>query len=659
MAAPIDWSDQSVPFTLLFDGLYSETNHASDALQDTFIKENQLINRWLTCQKTSFCIAEIGFGKGLNFLLTCLNFTKFLQENPEKPLKKLFFSSFEKSPLTQQALQNALKEWPMLTSYIKPLLAQYPLLLTGCHRLHFHNISLDLWWGDVQKTLANVYIYQDGLFDYWYLNTFSASINAQIYHHKLFKLIALSSKQGASLLTLNTSDVTQNSLQNAAFQIKKYTSDNKKCELLVAKLHLASKPTAHAQHYRASKNTLNKDIAIIGGGLSSACLSLALIKRGFTVTLYCKDRQLGMGASGNQQAALYPLLNAQHNALSQFFANSFLYARHYVQQINRNQPFDFDFSGLLQLYYDSHASKKLDKILAASLPTSLVKKITTEQTDKLAGIDIGQEALFYPLAGWLSPAQMITAIFSQAQQSGRLKVNLNHCLASFEAHPRGWLCDFGDKKNLHSTLVLTTAMHTLDFTQCEALPLSAARGQVTHIKSNKILQKLNITLCHEGYLTPPNNGFHCMGATFKRHNINEQFSAQEQVDNKAKLAKCIKDKPWIEQIDTDHKNANVGIRCTTRDHFPYLGAVPNYLKTKQLYQHAQKKMPTENAPFHDNLFILTGLGSRGFNTGPLLAETLASQINQEPLPLTKSILNAMQCNRQWINYLKKGKTLHF
>ena len=70
-------------------------------------------------------------------------------------------------------------------------------------------------------------------------------------------------------------------------------------------------------------------------------------------------------------------------------------------------------------------------------------------------------------------------------------------------------------------------------------------------------------------------------------------------------------------------------------------------------------MPFENAPFHKNLFILTGLGSRGLNTGPLLAETLASQINNEPLPLSLTILNALQCNRQWINYLRKGKKLNF
>ena len=55
--------------------------------------------------------------------------------------------------------------------------------------------------------------------------------------------------------------------------------------------------------------------------------------------------------------------------------------------------------------------------------------------------------------------------------------------------------------------------------------------------------------------------------------------------------------------------------------------------------------------------LLTGLGSRGLCTAPLLAEMLASQINQEPLPYSNKILNALQTNRQWVNYLRKGKKL--
>ena len=168
-----------------------------------------------------------------------------------------------------------------------------------------------------------------------------------------------------------------------------------------------------------------------------------------------------------------------------------------------------------------------------------------------------------------------------------------------------------------------------------------------------------MTLCHEGYLTPINSGFHCMGATFVRHTMDTDFCLQEQSDNKNKLTKCIINKQWAEKIEVNHNNAYVGIRCTTRDHFPYIGGLPDYQKTKAVFQEVNKVDNTTPVPFHENLFILTGLGSRGLNTAPLLAESLASQINHEPLPLTTSMLTAMQCHRQWLSYLKKGKTLKF
>jgi tRNA 5-methylaminomethyl-2-thiouridine biosynthesis bifunctional protein len=432
----------------------------------------------------------------------------------------------------------------------------------------------------------------------------------------------------------------------------------KKREMLIGKINTAKRDSPqYGEHFRKSAESDSKDIAIIGGGIASACLSLALIKRDYKVTLYCKDDELAAGASGNLQGALYPLLNGTHDTLGQFFSNSFLFARNYIELVNQFCPFDFDFSGVLQLYHDQTAGKKLDKIIQAKLPKELVQKLNKQQTDQIAQLDIGLQSLYYPLGGWLSPRQMVKAVFKKAQSEGQLSIKLNRKLESFREENNGWSLLFSDRNASHSMLVLTTAMDTLEFPQCEAIPLSAARGQVTHIPTTEKLEKLQTTLCYEGYLTPANKQSHCLGATFKRHQLDSGFSRQEQKDNKQKLAKCITGKAWVEEIECDHNDANVAIRSTTRDHFPYAGAVANYEKTKVEYGNAQKTVNTANAPFYKNLFLLTGLGSRGLCTAPLLAEMLASQINKEPLPFSNDILNALQTNRQWINYLKKGKKL--
>ncbi|MCW8996991.1 MAG: bifunctional tRNA (5-methylaminomethyl-2-thiouridine)(34)-methyltransferase MnmD/FAD-dependent 5-carboxymethylaminomethyl-2-thiouridine(34) oxidoreductase MnmC [Psychromonas sp.] len=660
--AQIHWSDQCEPISTLFDDVYFNTEQGIEESDYVFFQGNQLAQRWLSCQSEYFSIAETGFGTGLNFLVCCAHFHQFLLQHPERPLKRLLFTSFEKYPLSKQDLVNALRRWPSLNDYITPLIRQYPLALPGCQRILLEpfNVTLDLWFGDVQQTLPTLYRHHSGLFDCWYLDGFAPSKNPEMWSEALFKQIADSCKKNASIATFTAAGFVRRGLNAAGFNMQKRKGYGKKREMLVGKI-TTDKPNQpqYGEHFRQSAETDSKDIAIVGGGIASACLSLALIKRGYKVTLYCKDKTLAAGASGNQQGALYPLLNGAHDTLGQFFSNCFLFSRNYIKLINQSNPFAFNFSGVLQLYYDQASGQKLDKILQADLPHELVHKLDSQQTDQIAQLDIGQQSLYYPLGGWLNPEQMVKAIFEKAESEGQLSIKLNKRLESFSEENNGWNLHFADQNISHSLLVLASAMDTLTFAQCEAIPLSAARGQVTHIPSNDKLEKLQTTLCYEGYLTPVHNHAHCIGATFKRHRLDSDFSLQEQNENKQKLTKCITDKEWAKQIDCDHDNANVAIRSTTRDHFPYAGALANYQQTKIQYQKPQKAPEKINAPFYRNLFLLTGLGSRGLCTAPLLAEMLASQINKEPLPFANDIVNALQTNRQWINYLKKGKKLKF
>jgi len=657
--AKINWSDQSEPFSTQFADVYFNTEQGLNESLYVFLQGNRLQQRWPEFSEPVFAIAETGFGTGLNFLMTCLAFQRFQNSNPSARLQRLHFSSFEKYPLNKEDLQKALQRWPSLTDFIDPLIEQYPLGLNGCHRIMLdkYNITLDLWFGDVLDCLPSLYNYQSGLFDCWYLDGFAPSKNPDMWNAQLFEKIAETCKIGATIATFSAAGFVRRALIAAGFTMQKRKGYGKKREMLVGQIARTDSPIkTHGQHYRNSASSKNNEVAIIGGGISSACLSLALVKRGYKVTLYCKDSSLAQGASGNQQGALYPLLNAQHDSLSQLFANSFLFTRNYVQQIQQTSPFDCDLSGLLQLYYDHSAANKLEKILDAQLPNGLVHKCTTEQTEHIANLAIGVPSLFYPLGGWLSQQQMVESIFRQAQMRGDLTVHFNQQLRAFSEQDLSWDLHFADKVVNHELLVLTTAFNTLDFTQCAALPLSAARGQVSHIPTTEHLRDLQVTLCHEGYLTPVNKQQHCMGATFIRHQTDLQFSQQEQTENKSKLAKCI-NKQWVDKIDIDHQDANVAIRCTTRDHFPYVGAIPDYPASKVFYKDVQKTLPADNAPFHKNLYMLTGLGSRGLCTAPLLAEMLAAQICREPLPFSKDILEKMQGNRQWINYLKKGKPL--
>jgi len=660
--ANLDWSDQSEPYSTQFCDVYFNNNQGLKESQYVFFDGNKLSERWETFSQPLFCIVETGFGSGLNFLNTASQFLTFKLKNKNTPLQRLHFISFEKYPLSLKDLQRTLTHFPQFKTLIETLMIQYPMPLVGCHRLTFDhgNIILDLWFGDINEQidkLTNQYQLSDtptqlpdrsqGIADAWYLDGFNPSKNPEMWHSILFEKIYKCSKHNATLATFTAAGFVRRGLIAAGFDVEKRKGYGQKREMLIAKKQV--------QKFNQLTSTKTKDIAIIGGGIASLCMAVSLATRGHKVTLYCADKKLGERASGNLQGALYPLLNQQHNELSQLFSNAYLYALHFYRSLNLAFPFAHQFNGLIQLAYDAASTAKLRKINEANFPPSLVTWIDQQKCDQLAGIPIGLNALYYPEAGWLSPREVIQSLALQLNTFKQVEIKCSHKINTIKHVQSQWLL-FNEQNACfkHEHLIIAAGLDTLTFPQCHAIPLSAARGQVSHINSNNNIAPLQRTLCHEGYLTPGLNNQHCMGATFKRHRIDCEFSAQEQAENHQKLKKCIPDQPWVETITTNQQ-AHVAIRCTTRDHFPYVGQLTDYEQLKKDYQ--SSNITELNVKSLPNIYVLTGLGSRGLCTAPLIAEILASVIDNECLPISNDIYEKMQIPRQWLNYIAKNKPL--
>ena len=450
--AQINWSDQSEPISTLFDDIYFNTEQGLNESLYVFIQGNNLAQRWLDCETQHFSIAETGFGTGLNFLITCLQFQHFTEQHPDALLTRLHFTSFEKYPLTKADLETALQKWPQLDDFIAPLLAQYPLAITGCHRITLDkfNITLDLWFGDVLETLPSLFLYNDGLFDCWYLDGFAPSKNPEMWSDSLFRHIAKSCRYNATIATFTAAGFVRRGLIAAGFTMHKRKGYGKKREMLVGQL------TTKGSSIQQNAQSNAKDVAIIGDEIESACLSLALVKRGYKVTVYSKNSYLAEEIAEDQQTALYPLLNGAHDISEQLFANSFLYARNYVELINQFSPFTYDLSGLQQ----SYCEQKQNKILQAQLPPDLVQQATSEQS-----------SLYYKLAGRVDLKQMVQAIFKKAKNEGELSIKFNHQPDSLSEGKNGWELQFSDQRITHPLLVLTTALSCLTVNQDDPLSL--------------------------------------------------------------------------------------------------------------------------------------------------------------------------------------------
>ena len=210
-------------------------------------------------------------------------------------------------------------------------------------------------------------------------------------------------------------------------------------------------------------------------------------------------------------------------------------------------------------------------------------------------------------------------------------------------------------------MIIANGHQFSDFSQSSDLPLGKVKGQISHIASNSELEKLNSVLCYDGYMTPvsPDNNRLCIGASYDRDNLNTHFDPIAQVENIEKLKKCIPNKAWTEQVDASDNQSRQGIRCVSRDHLPFVGNVGKLEEIKAIYNDLPKKKNQQvpNVSSHPNLYCLLGLGSRGLSTAPLMAEVLASQICQDPIPLPNDILELLHPSRMWVRKLKKGKPI--
>lgn len=665
--AALSWNEQGTPVSKQFDDVYFSNQDGLEETRYVFLNGNQLPQRFNQHTRSLFIVAETGFGTGLNFLTLWQAFARFRAESSDALLQRLHFISFEKFPLQLTDLTAAHAQWPELATYASELRVQWPLPLPGCHRLLLAEgrITLDLWFGDVNELLPHFDASMNNQIDAWFLDGFAPSKNPDMWSESLFAAMARFARPQGSFATFTAAGFVRRGLQQAGFTVTKCKGFGQKREMLAGTLPADTPPAANPQPWflRPAAHSTN-DVAIIGGGIASALTALALSRRGAKVTLYCADVQPAEGASGNRQGAIYPLLNGRGDALENFFSAAFPFARRqYDALLQQGVEFDHQWCGVSQLAYDEKSAGKIAKILAVSWPPALAQEADRSVLSELCGIDTGFGGICYPMGGWLCPAELTHAALALAQQQG-LVCHYQHRLADLQRTGKGWQLQFAAGHTCeHATVILANGHQLPALAQTAALPVTAVRGQVSHIPTAPALNVLKQVLCYDGYLTPvnPTNQQHCIGASYQRGEIDMEYREAEQQENRARLLRCLPEQAWPHQVDVSAQQARCGVRCATRDHMPMVGALPDYTATLAQYADLpQQRLRGEaiaDAPVYPGLFVIGALGSRGLCSAPLAAEILAAQLFGEPLPGNADMLAALNPNRLWVRKLLKGRAV--
>ncbi|WP_417688211.1 bifunctional tRNA (5-methylaminomethyl-2-thiouridine)(34)-methyltransferase MnmD/FAD-dependent 5-carboxymethylaminomethyl-2-thiouridine(34) oxidoreductase MnmC [Pseudidiomarina sp.] len=606
--AQIHFNEFGMPVATAFDDIYFSNQDGLAESQYVFIQHNDLLQRWQSHPHDTFVIAESGFGTGLNFLAAA---QQFLEHAPAA--LKLHFISFEKFPLKRQDLRQALQAFPQLAGLSEDFVNAYPAAEPGCHRRSFANgrIQLDLWLGDIHDVLPQWLPNARNSVDAWFLDGFAPDKNPEMWQPSLYQAMATSGRAAATFATFTAAGAVRRGLQAAGFTIEKVKGFGRKREMLRGHLPTVS---SKKQHVDEAGNYDASEVTVVGGGIAAACAAFQLKQAGYKVTVVSTG--IADAASGNPQGAVYPLLHAERSPLAEFFTQAFGYAcQFYAQQC----PQDWFATGVVQLAFTPARAARYEKICrnrqaqGPGYDAATVMHLSSAATQELWSELPAQPSLYYPAGGWLRPAAVVTRLFEGVTVE-RQK------LAALQALDNGWQLHFADGSRRHSKkLVLACGAALKQLLAPFQVQLQNVRGQVTQVSATEVSERCPLVVCYKGYFTPADQGLHCVGATYARDNEDLAAKDADREENLANLRDNLAPAVWPAELTAQSDRA--AIRNTTRDHLPMVGALA------------------------ENLWVLGGLGSRGFTAAPLAATALVAAMSGQPLPLATDLWQRLQPQR--------------
>ncbi len=670
--ARLDWDEYGQPLSNVFGDVYFSRANGLAETRHVFLQHNQLQERWAHLGPgDTFTIAETGFGSGLNFLAA---WDLWLRIAPATA--QLHFVSAEKFPLSKTDLMRALALWPELTLLSAQLVAAYPCIVgQGFHRLSFMDgrIKLTLIINDAADGFAQLLASPDPIHslhslkvDAWFLDGFAPAKNPQMWSEDLFSRIRLLSNAGTTAATFSAAALVKKGLKFAGFDIKKVAGFGRKRDMLKASMPADSRDYLYPQPVYKSFSAFpspwtiagnlqkpgDRHALIIGAGLAGCTSARALAERGWSITLVERSSSIAAEASGNPQGVLYAKLSHKDEAQAEFnvaslqFAQSF-YANRWPDIGNK--------TGVLQLAYcDSEQLLQTHLREKFSMADELVRFVSARQASEIAGIPLAHEALYFPGAGWINPAQLCRHLVDHPH------INVITAVEVLEIQRNGEKWCVNNNPELQApVVVIANARHAQGFTQTQHLPIKSIRGQITYLPATSTSEKIKTVVCSEGYIAPATNGIHCTGATFNLKNEIMDLRIEDHHTNLENLRTPLQGfiDEW-KNLDLGLLNGRVAFRCTLPDYLPAVGPVADesaMLKHFAPLRKNAKAFIPDTGKYLPGLYINVGHGSRGLAYTPLCAEILAAHINCEPPPIPRELLNALNPARFLIRDLIKNK----
>ena len=587
--------------------------------------------------RRTFAIGETGFGLGLNFLLTWA-----LWRDTAPADAHLHYVSIEGHPLTRAQLADALAPYAEKTgrtALVGELVRRYPVRHAGYHRLVLDGgrVRLTLLFGPAGEMPDGL----RGTFDAWFLDGFSPSKNPDMWTADVLDAVARRTRPGGTVATYTAAGAVRRALTDGGFTMEKRPGYAGKRERLVGLKGDDDPPPAAAPWFAPPRPLrIGARVAVVGAGIAGQWLSRVLNQRGIAATLFDAAGREG-GMTGNPAAMLIPKLHLKPTPPGRFQASAFLHAlRSYTE-----------------LDTDCWLSPKGARLALADTDRLEGTVSALDWPEEILRLETvrGRTVQFFPTAGCLDTERVKQALAPDIQTAA---------IARIERADGVWRLsdDDGNPVWEGDAVIVAAGGWSGRLLDCPDLGIRPSRGQVGFI-GNGGPDLPDGAVSADGYLTPPvtlpdGSVGRILGSTFdavRKPDEDDGWRQWSSADH-ARYAD-----PMAATLDTplpDPVGGWVGLRATTADKLPVAGPVPDTGAYRAAYadlRHGNRFASFPGAPYREGLFILSGLGARGYMFAPLMAELLADMMTGTPAALPADLIDAVHPARFLIRALRRNE----
>ncbi|HEX8569416.1 MAG TPA: tRNA (5-methylaminomethyl-2-thiouridine)(34)-methyltransferase MnmD [Caulobacteraceae bacterium] len=582
MSADVSWSPEGTLRSRRFDDIYFNDDGLAES-RAVFLAGCGIPEAW--AGRRRFTVCELGFGAGLNVLAL---FDLWRRSRPEGARLHVF--SVEAFPLPREDAARALGAFPEVGGLAARLLEQWPRVGAGWERAEFAEIgaTLDVAIGDAAEGLRA----WSGAADAWFLDGFAPAKNPEMWRDEVLDLVRERSAPGARLATFTVAGAVRRGLAERGFEVSRAAGHARKKERLEARL-----PGVATERPLPS-------VAVIGGGVAGASSARAFRRLGVEARVV--DPSPGGGASGNPAALVSPRLDVGGGTAAQLYAQAWrragdLYRREAAEAVVA--------TGALRLQAGAKDGTRFERLSESPLfRRDALQRLTVEEGGEQLCETVDEAPLLMTDALTVAPAALLDAWLPSEV--------LRATAAALRRTESGWgVVDAGGAVLVEAEVVCVAAGAAVD-TLTELQALEPVRGQATW---SGPLDAPVFAATWGSYAAPTPEGGVIFGATHERGRAETDVRPEDDARNLAALA--ARRPKLAEAAASAGLTGRASVRAATRDRLPLAGEV---------------------AP---GLFVLGGLGGRGFTTAPLLAEHVAALAVGAPSPLPQALAAAVAPTR--------------